>query len=373
MRWAPPESPRCRVGRLALQRLLPEGELPVKRSVLVVGEAVADVVVRLDGGRDVHPGGSPLNVAYGLGRLGCDVTLLTHVGEDAYGAAIRGHLTQAGVRLVEGGDTTLATSSALALLDRDGAAQYTFEIDWALSQGEPRGLHAVHVHTGSIAAYLAPGADAVARILKRRRPTATISFDPNVRPQLLGDADSARRRAEAMVRAADVVKASVEDLAWLYPDVDPHDVAVRWCAAGPGLVVVTLGAEGSIAWSARDRIYVEPVHVRVVDTVGAGDAYMAALVDGLLTAGLLGEGGRERLRTAGRDELIPVLQRAARAAAYTVSRAGANPPSSAELSPLPSTRPRDARHVGALLSSFQRGTRRGRELTEGAEAASASE
>ena len=147
----------------------------------------------------------------------------------------------------------------------------------------------------------------------------------------MGDPASALRRIEAFVELADVVKVSDEDLEWLMPGVDPLDAARRWAAANTALVVVTRGGEGSVAVAAGEVIDVPPVRVQVVDTVGAGDSYMAGLIDGLWEAGLLGAQRREALATAPRDVIADVLGRCGRIAAITVSRAGANPPTTAEL------------------------------------------
>ncbi|MFE3150551.1 carbohydrate kinase [Streptomyces sp. NPDC059218] len=297
--------------------------------LLVIGECVADIV-RLPGAADqVHPGGSPANVAYGLARLGHATTLLTQLGPDENGRLIRDHLAGAGVE-VRTDDATAATPSAAVTLDGDGRAAYTFEIAWALGpvslDRPPR-----HVHTGSIAAVMEPGAATVLGAVESLRTAASVSYDPNVRPELMGDHDSAVRRVERCVALSDVVKASDEDLEWLYPGQDPERVAERWLTAGPALVLVTRGGDGALAVLPWGRVTVDALPTEVVDTVGAGDAFMSGTLHALAGQGLLGADGRERLRSLDRTRVADVLRHAAASAAVTVARAGANPPDAAEL------------------------------------------
>ncbi|MFI2645851.1 carbohydrate kinase [Streptomyces sp. NPDC018610] len=314
--------------------------------VLVVGEALVDVIAGPDGPRRGHPGGSPANVALGLGRLGHPVRLATRVGHDDFGLLVREHLEAGGVELVPGSVADGATSTATAVLDAAGAAHYTFDITWALSaavEGALRDGPPAHVHTGSLATALAPGADQVLGALHALRPSATLSYDPNLRPALLRSAERVRERVEQLVAVSDVVKASEEDLAWLHPDESPDRTAARWARSGPALVVLTLGARGARAWWRHGSQDVAPVSVRVRDTVGAGDAFTAGLTGRLLHAGLLGGGpgdeaptARAALRAAtDTDRLPPVLGEAlaaaARTAALTCTRGGADPPTAAEL------------------------------------------
>lgn len=297
--------------------------------LLVIGECVADIV-RLPGAADqVHPGGSPANVAYGLARLGHGVTLLTQLGPDADGRQIRDHLAGAGVEVRTDG-ATAPTPSAAVTLDGAGQAAYTFEITWTLGpvslEQPPR-----HVHTGSIAAVMEPGATAVVAAVDALRTAATVSYDPNVRPELMGDHAAAVRKVERCVALSDVVKASDEDLEWLYPGQEPGQVAERWLATGPAVVLVTRGGDGALAVLPDGRVAVEAPPVDVADTVGAGDAFMSGTLHALAARGLLGADGRERLRSLDRATVTDVLRHAAASAAVTVSRAGANPPDAAEL------------------------------------------
>ncbi|MFC4613772.1 carbohydrate kinase [Cellulomonas algicola] len=300
---------------------------------LVIGEALIDAVRRPDGSRAEHPGGSPANVALGLGRLGREVDLLTWLGLDAEGDAVRRHLEASHVRVLQGDRSPARTPVATAHLDAQGVATYEFDLEWDLPStwdelaGDP-----VVVHTGSIAAVLQPGGARVAHEVSRRQGTSTITYDPNLRPALMGSPAHAQPYVDALVRLADVVKVSDEDLAWLHPGVAPAEIAEEWSRSGPALVVVTHGGEGAFAsTSAGARITVPAPKVQVADTVGAGDSFMGGLIDGLWSAGLLGADRREALRDVDAATVERVLERCARIAAITVSRPGANPPTSAEL------------------------------------------
>lgn len=298
--------------------------------LLVVGEALVDIVERRDGTRAEHPGGSPANVALGLARLGRRTGLLTRVGNDDRGHRIVEHLQAAGVRLVPGSVAGARTSTAKATLDERGVASYEFDIDWRL----PAGIGAqgaTAVHTGSIAAFLAPGGDQVLELLQRAAPSATISYDPNARPRLMGDADAARRRVERIVAGCDLVKVSDEDLEWLTPGEDPADVADRWQRSGPAVVVVTRGAAGALARFRGQGVQVPAPAVPVVDTVGAGDAFTSGALDYLSGAGMLGPDRRRALAAIDEQTLIAMLRHAVRASAITCTRAGAQPPTRAEL------------------------------------------
>ncbi|WP_156723639.1 carbohydrate kinase family protein [Streptomyces apocyni] len=321
---------------------------PTAPRALVIGEALVDVIAGPDGPQRSHPGGSPANVALGLGRLGHPVRLATRVGQDDFGQLLRDHLERSGVELSTGSVVDAPTSTATAVLDTAGAANYTFDITWALSEAAEESLRdgpPAHVHTGSIATALSPGADQVFRALHTLRTSATVSYDPNLRPALLRSAERERERerVEQLVAVSDVVKASEEDLAWLHPGEGVNETAARWARSGPALVVVTLGADGARAWWPHGRQDVAPVLVRVADTVGAGDAFMAGLISRLLYGGLLGGGpgagaatARAALRAATDTDRLPAVLRdalsvAARAAALTCAREGADPPTASRL------------------------------------------
>lgn len=303
----------------------------------VIGEGLVDVVQR-SSGIEAHVGGSPLNVAVGLARLGHPVQFIGRYGRDAYGESVAAHLKASSVMLPQAPDG-LPTSVATALVDDDGAATYTFDLAWelpGLAERLPFMLQGTTLlHTGSIATMLAPGAADVLAAVEHSHPSATISFDPNCRPSIITDADYARRQAEKFVTLSDIVKASDEDLAWLYPGVDVLDSARRWLslggAEGPAMVVVTRGATGPWGITAAGEAEFAAPRVEVADTVGAGDSFMAALLSGVVDRGLAGAQNRADLRALPAEDLTALLAHAARAAAVTVSRPGANPPTRAEL------------------------------------------
>ena len=300
----------------------------------VIGEALVDEVVSDTAPRRSHPGGSPLNVAVGVARLGRPVQFVGRFGADSYGALIAEHLRSNSVLTAFEADDR-PTSVATAVLDPAGGARYTFELEWQLPWLADR-LEALldgttMLHTGSIASMLSPGASQVLRAVEAARPASTITYDPNCRPSIITDVGYARAQAEKFVALADVVKASDEDLQWLYPEESPQETARRWLAAGPSLVVVTRGSKGPWAVAAAGEIEVRSPLVSVVDTVGAGDSFMSALLVGLMDRDLDGGARRSELARLGTDELEALLTFAAHAAAVTVSRAGANPPYRNEL------------------------------------------
>lgn len=300
---------------------------------LVIGEALVDVVVHAGGRREEHPGGSPANVALGLGRLGRPVDLLTWLAHDAYGGRLKSHLESSGVRLLTGNRSALATPVAIARLDEHGQATYDFDLTWDLPTAwEGDDAAPLVVHTGSIATTLRPGGPAVLRAVTARRSTSTLTYDPNARPALMGTPAQARGTVEEFVRVADVIKASEGDLLWLYPGQKPDDIAMRWARSGVAIVVVTHGEKGAFAAThGGAQLRVPAPQVSVVDTVGAGDSFMSGLIDGLWTEGLLGAGRRSALKAIDAGVLQRVLERCTRIAAITASRAGANPPKLAEL------------------------------------------
>jgi fructokinase len=297
---------------------------------LVIGEALIDIVEREGRPLGEHVGGSPLNVAIGLGRLGRDVDFLTHIGDDERGRRIVDYVEASGVRLVPGSVTADRTPTALARLDENGAADYVFDIAWELA-GTPEVAPPVVAHTGSIAAYLAPGCMATAALLDAYRPSATITFDPNVRPALITDREEVIGRIDRLVEKADVVKASDEDLRWIDPDLGPEKVAESWLASGPSIVAVTLGERGAFAVCAAGLVRVPARPVQVVDTVGAGDSFMTGLIDALWALDLLGASRRSDLARIDADTLEGVVRAAALASAVTVARAGADLPDRAAL------------------------------------------
>ncbi|MGZ4540559.1 MAG: carbohydrate kinase family protein [Blastococcus sp.] len=300
---------------------------------VVIGEALVDLVGQR-GSRTMvaHPGGSPANVALGLARLGDPVTLVTRLGRDAFGEMISTHLEDSGVRVDAGPDGGTKTSLAVASLAA-GSATYDFRIEWDIGELAPLPVETRCLHTGSLATALEPGRtnveDLIAR--ERRRGRVTISYDPNVRPALLGTPEEARPDIERLVSLSDVVKVSDEDLEWLYPDRDDEDVAREWLGRGPVLVVVTRGGKGVYAVTANLELRRPATPVDLVDTVGAGDSFSSGLLDGLRRADLIGGSRREGLSAIDESSLVSVLDEASLVAAITCSRPGANPPTKAEV------------------------------------------
>jgi fructokinase len=299
----------------------------------VVGEALVDLVGQR-GGRTfaAHPGGSPANVALGLARLGAPVTLSTRLGRDAFGHMITTHLEASGVVVDPGPEPRGNTSLAIATLAA-GVASYDFRIDWDVAAMPPLPIETRCLHTGSLATVLAPGDQAVIDLVRRERERGrvTVSYDPNVRPALLDTAERARPGIEGLVALSDVVKVSDEDLRWLYPDERDEDIAGRWLATGPVLVVVTRGGQGVYAVSRNLDIHRPAVPVELVDTVGAGDSFTSGLLDGLRRADLVGGDRRDALATTDESTLVSILDQAAMVAAITCSRPGADPPTWAEV------------------------------------------
>jgi len=303
----------------------------------VIGEALVDVVSRKGEEPRAHVGGSPMNVAVGLARLGHDVQFLGRYGRDEYGRQVADHLTGNGVRLPFDADA-LPTSVAQATLDETGAASYDFQLDWSLDVSPERIDELLRdtdaLHAGSIGAMLEPGATVVGQALERARGHALISYDPNCRPSIIPDSSDARARAEKIVALSHVIKASDEDLLWLYPHRSIEDSARAWLKAGARLVVVTRGVMGPWAVSrgtGRDGVEVPAARVTVADTVGAGDSFMAALLSGLADRSILGPAAASALDELDSAQLTELLRHAAAAAGVTVSRSGADLPTRADL------------------------------------------
>lgn len=304
--------------------------------VLVMGEALVDLVIGW-GKKEIDaepvPGGSPANVALALSRLGVPTELVTYLGKDTYGKQITKHLTASGVTIIPGDPAVEETSRAIAWLDEDGAATYSFDIVWEPKSPILVDPNVAIVHTGSIASALEPGAQAVLDALRRAKYQALVTYDPNVRPQILNDRVAAAELIEEAVAAADVVKVSDEDLEWLYPDTTPAKAAQRWLEDFElALIVMTRGKDGPVAWT-QSGIDVShaPGEVTVVDTVGAGDTFMGGLIEALWRRGYRGPQGAERLADVDDVELAAILEEASEVADVVVQRRGANPPWANEL------------------------------------------
>ena len=278
--------------------------------ILVIGEALIDIV---DGVEIV--GGSPANVALGLGRLGSDVELLTAISHDTRGDRIARHLEASGVQVRPESFVLEHTSTATATVGPDGSAEYEFDIEWEVAELNVDGFDVVHV--GSIGCFLEPGCDAVLTTVSRAAAHgAMVTFDPNIRLSLVSGADL-MDRVQAIAALSTVLKLSDEDAAAVFPDLDPDQVAERLLALGPRIVAITRGGSGALICSVDQRVEIVAPRTTVVDTVGAGDTFMAALIASVA-------GQRDLQLTE--EGLVEVGTFCAAAAAITVSRAGADLP-----------------------------------------------
>lgn len=308
--------------------------------IAVAGEALVDLVPAPVGGYlEIAPGGSPANVAVGLARLGVPARMLARLADDPLGRRVRAHLADNGVALDHAAPAREQTSMALVTVDDAGVPSYDFRIDgtadWQWTDAELDGAldgPVVAVHSGSLALTTPPGAARLRALLARARATATVSYDPNCRPLLMGDPADVLAGAREVLAVADVVKVSSEDLEWLETGRSSEDVLSDWVRRGPAVVAVTLGGDGVVAATSSGLRARRPgVPVDVVDTVGAGDTFSAALLAGLHRRDLLGADRRAALHTLDAPTLDALLDEAAAAAAITCSRRGADPPTAAEL------------------------------------------
>jgi fructokinase len=308
--------------------------------ILLCGEALIDLVpVVADGQLAYAPrtGGSPYNVALGVGRLGVPVGFFGRVSRDPFGQSLHERLASEGVdcSLVRRGDEP--TALAIVHLSPgqepnfvfygDGAADCTLSQDDLPTPDELGGATSA-LHFGSISLVREPGATVYEQLMRREAGSRVISLDPNVRPGLISDRAAYRRRFEGWVAMADIVKVSQVDLAWLYPDRPPADAARDLLDSGPSLVAMTRGAAGAIGITASGTVDEPGTPVAVRDTVGAGDAFTAGLLGFLALRGVL---NRKALRSLGEEDLRPCLVLANRAASITCTRSGAQPPTRAEV------------------------------------------
>jgi fructokinase len=303
----------------------------------VVGEALLDMVQPTPGGDFAAiPGGGPLNIAIGLQRLGCPTQMLARFSTGALGSRVRAHAERNDLGLDHSVWTDEPTTLAFASIDEAGRASYDFYLngtaDWSWTADElailPAGTQAVH--TGSVAAFRQPGADVILDVWTRERAGGgvVLSFDPNVRPAIVGEHAHAVARTEEFVRASHIVKASDDDIGWLYPDLSTADALARWARLGPALVVMTRGADGCVArLPDGEAVELPGVAVDVVDTIGAGDSFEAGLLSGVADAGFLDPSRVFELSAA---TVRVILDRAVTVSAMTCQRAGADPPTMAE-------------------------------------------
>lgn len=307
--------------------------------ITVAGEALIDLVG--EPGTQTYraiPGGSPANVAISIARLRHPVRMLARLSTDPFGRRLHDHLIANDVDLSGSVDVDEPTSLAIASLDRSGRASYSFYLDrtadWQWTRDElPAHLDAstTALHTGSLALALAPGAQALEDLISAQR-TATVSIDLNLRPTILPDRDRERARIERQLRVAHIVKASDEDLAWLYPGAAIDDIAAKWRAAGVSCVVVTLGAQGAYLLAPNGVAHRQTARpVEVIDTVGAGDAFTGGMLVALSAIDALGDSPSERLAAVTAQQWLGVLDHAGEVAAITCGRLGADPPTLDEL------------------------------------------
>ncbi|WP_374372471.1 carbohydrate kinase [Dongia sp.] len=288
--------------------------------------------IRLEG----RVGGSPLNVAVGLARLGRPVAYFTKNSTDLFGQRIAAFLRHEGV------DTSLLVSAsnnstlAVVELDAAGVPAYAFytggTADRSLSLDElppvlPADIRAIHI--GSYTTATEPTASSLVALVKRESQRRFISYDPNIRPSIEPDLEVWRRRIASLTGTAHLVKLSIEDAELLYPKQSPEHLAADWIARGVRLVVVTKGGDGAVAFTGGGCSAAVPgCHVEVVDTVGAGDTFQAAMLTWLERRDALHATEAAALDS---DALRAMLSFGARAAAITCSRRGADMPRAAEL------------------------------------------
>lgn len=268
-----------------------------------------------------------MNVAVAAARLRIATdAYLSGVGSDDDGTLIRQHLQSAGVSLVGASETISPTSSAHARILADGSASYQFDVSTELPPMRSISPPAI-LHLGSIGAFVEPGASQALSLL-RDLPDAVVTLDPNVRPAIMGDPERARRIVSNIVERADIVKLSDEDASWLYPDMTHAALASFLISEGASLVAITRGAQGCSLYSTLGHLDLRSPRVAVIDTIGAGDTFMAALL-----ARIIHRGWIEILRSRSLSlEMVRDLGTfAARGAAITVSRQGCDPPTAAEM------------------------------------------
>jgi fructokinase len=296
--------------------------------ITVVGEAIIDLVGDHDGITfHARPGGSPYNVAIATARLGAPTRLLARLAHDRFGALLRTHAAASGVDLSAAVSADEPSTLAVTCVDEHGAATYDFYVegtaDWRWREDE---LDVVErsalVHFGSLASWMSPGDAVLHGAVARAR--GLVTYDPNVRPGLIGTRRHARAAIERNVSVADVVKASNEDVQWLYPNVAPSETATRWLTGRPSLVLVTGGRHGATAYTSQ----YEPLHrpartVTVADTVGAGDAWMGSVLANFHTRGAT---SGESILALSPTQIADLLDAAMLVASLACVRRGADPP-----------------------------------------------
>lgn len=300
--------------------------------VVVAGESLVDLIVDVRGGIRPAAGGGPYNAARTLGRLGVDVAFLGRLSRDRFGREMHDRLAADGVGLGLIVDTDDPTTLALAELDASGAASYRFYVDGTSAPGlEPaeaqRALapDLAVLHVGTLGLVLEPMADALAQLVANADPSVLRFVDPNCRPSIVRDEGRYRARLADVLAHADVVKVSTHDLDWLAPGTDPVDWAGERLAAGAGAVLVTAGGDGVTVVSRAGAMALPVPSVAVVDTVGAGDSFGGGFLAWWLA------NGKGRADLGDSAALRAAAEQAIAVAALTCTRAGAEPPTPAEL------------------------------------------
>jgi fructokinase len=303
--------------------------------ILISGEALIDLIPDTAGpsAYDAVLGGSPYNVAIGLARLGSKTGFVSRISADGNGEALAASLSDNGVDLAFVLRDTRPTT--LAFVMRGTAktgSRYSFYLDatcydgpWPFPETWPKG--GKHLHIGSIAAVDPRHGERAAAALKSARDHATVSYDPNIRPLVTPDRASVTALVERQASLAHVVKASEEDLEWLYPSRPIEESLAALAATGPRVCVATLGAQGAVAILGDQRVEVSAPRIEVVDTVGAGDSFMSALLSAMDHDSALGAGAPVPTRAT----LERWLGFAAAASAITCTRKGSDPPTRAEV------------------------------------------
>jgi fructokinase len=306
--------------------------------VVVCGEALMDVFATGETATGLnlraHVGGSPFNVAVGLARLARPVSLLGAVSHDFLGARLMQALESEGVSTATVVRTAAPTTLSLVGLDARGVPAYAFygtegadrQLTPETLPVRPAGARAFHF--GSYATVVEPTASALRALVEAERGRGVISYDPNVRLNVEPALRTWTDEVEWMLPRTHLLKVSEEDLSLLYPGAEPDSLAAAWLAQGVRLLVVTRGAHGAVAWTRDIRVAVPGVPTTVVDTVGAGDSFQAALLAWFDERELLSQGA---LATLDRERVLEAVRFAAQAAAITCSRAGADLPRRAEL------------------------------------------
>ncbi len=294
----------------------------------MVGEVLIDLLPDGDKQKGVV-GGGPANTAVALSKLGIKAQFINGISTDAYGSDCRQYLEKAGVLLDYVNYSSKPTCTATITLDKAGGASYQFLIDdtstfdYQLDQlPDAQKLAPSLLHIGTLVCAIEPCASTLHQWVSSFKQSVPIVYDPNIRPSVIADRPLYLKQVLRWVSLSSVVKLSLDDLNWLYPGKAVDDVANEFIGIGVKLVVVTLADAGIVAITKDEKVEVEAVKTKVVDTVGAGDTVGAILVEAIIQNGL------DNLRA---QLLTDTLNRAAEAAAITISRAGANPPTQAEL------------------------------------------